>query len=142
MKYKYLVIIFAILIGVYLILTNYDSFDVNEEKRDEIVKFIHENKDIIEESIQSKNFGKLKEKGISVTVDEYNEYIHFECFSDGFASAGYERGFVYSTNDNTDSFLLDSLDIYTKKQSGRRTKYIDFWGGNNCYIEEIQKNYY
>ncbi len=134
-------LIFAIIFGLYCFL-NYNSFDDNTEKRDEIKSFINENRDIIEESIQSENFRKLKEKGISVTVDDYNMYIRFECFSDGFATVGTERGFIYSTNHNTDAFLLDSLDIYKKKVSGKSTKYIDFWGGNNCYIEEIQKNYY
>jgi len=141
MRYKYLIIIFAMLFGIYFV-CNYDGFDVNIKKREEIKKFVYENMDIIEETIHNKNFAILNEKGISVTVNDDKNYIRFECNSDGFASAGRERGFIYSTNHNTDAFLLDSVDAYKKKENGKSIKYIDFWGGNNCYIEEIQKNYY
>ena len=132
---------------LFIVLTAIENYQIknytgNKEKKKEIINFVHENKALIEESIQNKKFGGLRKKGVyDVYIDDEDEYIQFECDGEGFASAMVDYGFFYSKDHNPDTFYYGSHN-YKKEKTSFGYYYKDIGGDNDCYVEKIEDDYY
>ena len=124
----------------------FDDFEINKEKRNEIINLFYENKGIIEDSILNNDVNEIKKikeiESVDDLSDEKFKYIRLQFYYEGFASSSIECGIIYSTNHNTDYFLGPWLDEYRKKTSGSGIKYLDLVSDDNLYIESIEDNYY
>lgn len=133
-----------ILIVVSIPIGNYQAYNYagNKKKKKEIINFVHENKALIEESIQNNKFGELRKKGVDdVFKSDEDEYVRFKCDGEGFVFEGVDYGFIYSKNHDIDRFYYGSDDF--KKEKTRYGYYFeDLYGDNDCYIEEIEDDYY
>ena len=138
-------LLFTVTIGVIVLLnlTNNnweENYAGNRKKKEEIISFFHENKNLIEKSIQDKKYGELKRKGV-LSVDSFDDYIRFECDGVGIVPASVDYGFIFSKIHDTDRFYHGS-DDYKKIETRYGYYYDDLFGDNDFYIEMIEEDYY
>ncbi len=107
--------------------------------KDEIIEFVNEHKDELEECAENYDFSEFEGRGIVKSVYESGTYTEFSCGGRGLAGgSSYYCGFFYSPYDSR-SAKWNGLPMHSY---GDGFLYAEEFGDNKFYCEKIFDCFY
>ena len=82
--------------------------------KEDIIEFVNEHKDELEECAEEKDFSSFEGVGIVKDVSESGNCVEFYCGGRGLSVSGYYCGFFYSSNDSENA-LKQGDEYYSEK---------------------------
>lgn len=136
-----MIIIITLLSSLFVISIIYDSIK-EENKKQEIIKYVYDNKDLLLEYINNKNYDdpeELNKFKVKIYPNEKRGYIEFLYFNDSFLTSAKLYGFYYSFDGKYKELdLPEAKNKLKKKDKG----YYYQSGDDEFYTEKIIDNFY